>query len=86
MLVLNAPCDGYLFRLKVRLAWWDEPVLLPPGQSVTLYGQPGGVGRVLVRCSAQGSAFVGIGRRSAPSAGGPAVQDALSRSKIGSAP
>ena len=76
MLVLDAPCDRYLSRLKVRLAWWDGPELLPPGQSVTLYGQPGGVGRVLVSSSAQGSAFVGIGRRPAPSAGGPAVQDA----------
>jgi DivIVA domain-containing protein len=77
MLVLNAPCDGYPSRLKVRLAWWDEPELLPPGQSVTLYGQPGGQGRVLVSSSAQGSAFVGLGRRPVPSAGGPAVQDAL---------
>jgi DivIVA domain-containing protein len=76
MLVLDAPRDGYPSRLIVRLAWWDKPELLPPGQSVTVYGQPGGQGRVLVSSPAQGSAFVGIGRRPVPSAGGPAVQDA----------
>ena len=63
MLMLDAPCDGYPSRLKIRLAWWAEPEMLPPGQSVSFYGPPGGGGRVLVSSSAQGRAFTGIGRR-----------------------
>jgi len=30
-LVLDAPDDGYPSKLKVRLAWWAEPQILPPG-------------------------------------------------------
>jgi Septum formation len=61
--MLDAPCDGYPSRLKIRLAWWAEPEMLPPGQSVSFYGQRGGEGRVLVSSSAPGRAFTGIGRR-----------------------
>jgi hypothetical protein len=77
LLVLDAPWDGYPSRLDVRLAWWAEPELLPPGQAVKYYGRPGGTGRVLVSGSAQGRAFTGIGRRRpAPPAGQRAVQGA----------
>lgn len=76
MLMLDTPWDGSPSRLKVRLAWWAEPEQLPPGENVTFYGRPGGVGRVLVSSSAQGRAFVGTGRRPASQVGEETVQDA----------
>jgi len=60
---LDAPCDGYSPGLEVRLAWWADPEILLPGEDVTFYGRPGGVGKVLVSSSARGRAFVGTGRR-----------------------
>jgi hypothetical protein len=51
--------------------------MLVPGETVTLYGRPAGVGRVLVSSPTWGRAFVGRGRRQAgPSAGDVSRQDA----------
>jgi DivIVA domain-containing protein len=74
-LVLDAPHDGYPSRLKVRRAWWAGPEMLMPGETVTLYGRPSGVGRVLVSSPARGSAFVGRGKRQA----GPSASDVSRR-------
>ena len=75
-LLLDAPEDGYPSGLKVRLAWWAEPEMLPLGESVRFYGRPGGVGRLLVSSSARDRAFVGTGRRRpAPRAGQDTAQD-----------
>ena len=75
-LVLDAPDDGYPSKLKVRLAWWAEPEMLLPGESVRFYGRPGGVGRLLVSSSARDRAFAGTGRRRpAPRAGQDAAQN-----------
>jgi DivIVA domain-containing protein len=63
VLVLDAPEDGYPSGLEVRLAWWAEPEMLLPGESVRFYGRPGGVGRLLVSSSAPDRAFAGTGRR-----------------------
>jgi len=76
VMVLDAPCDGYLSGLEVRLAWWAEPEMLLPGESVRFYGRPGGVGRLLVSSSARDRAFAGAGRRRpTPRAGQDAAQD-----------
>ena len=76
-LMLDAPADGHPYALKVRLAWWAEPEVLLPGERVTFYGRPGGVGRLLMSSPAQDRAFVGTGRRwPGPPAGEQAVQDA----------
>jgi hypothetical protein len=76
-LVLYSPWDGYPSGLRVRLAWWAEPEMLLPGESVTFYGRPGGVGRLLVSSPTRDGAVVGTGRRRAASpAGEQAVQDA----------
>jgi DivIVA domain-containing protein len=75
-LMLDAPDDGYLSGLEVRLPWWAEPEMLLPGESVRFYGRPGGKGRLLVSSSARGRAFAGTGRRRpAPRLGGDAAQD-----------
>jgi hypothetical protein len=63
VLMLDAPADGYPSGLKVRLAWWAEPVMLPPGESVRCYTRRGGAGRLVVSRTAPGAAFVGTGRR-----------------------
>ena len=63
ILTLDAPCNGYLSGLQVRLPWWAEPETLLPGESVTLYGRPAGAGRLLVSSSARRRAFTGTGRR-----------------------
>jgi DivIVA domain-containing protein len=77
-LVLDAPDDGYPSKLKVRLAWWADPEILLPGESVRFYGRPGGVGRLLVSSSARDRAFAGTGRRRpAPRAGQDAAQGVL---------
>jgi hypothetical protein len=75
-LVVDAPEDGYPSGLEVRLAWWAEPEMLPPGASVRFYGRPGGVGRLLVSSPARDRAFAGTGRRRpAPRPGQGAAQD-----------
>jgi hypothetical protein len=81
MLVLYSPWDGYPSGLRVRLAWWAVPEMLPPGESVTFYGQRAGAGRVVVSSPARDMALVGTGRRRpALPPGEPAVQDAPQRS------
>jgi len=63
VLMLDAPRDGYPSALRVRLAWWADPEMLLPGESVMFYGQQGGVDRLLVSSLAPGEAFVGMVRR-----------------------
>jgi DivIVA domain-containing protein len=76
VLVLDAPRDGYLPRLKVRLAWWAEPEMLLPGEHLRFYGRPAGVGRLLVSRPDRDRAFTGTGRRRPGSPPGEdAVQD-----------
>ena len=75
-LMLDASCDGYLPGLQVRLPWWTGPEMLLPGEGVTLYGRPGGAGRLLVSSSAWCRAFAGNGRRRpAPWVGEEIAQD-----------
>ena len=76
-LMLYSPWDGYPSGLRVRLAWWAEPEMLLPGESVTFYGRPGGAGRLLVSSPARDRPFVGTARRRpAFPAGEQAGQDA----------
>lgn len=75
-LMLDPPRDGYLSGLQVRLPWWTGPETLLPGESVTLYGRPGGAGRLLVSSSARLGALAGTRRRRpVPPAGEETVQD-----------
>jgi hypothetical protein len=62
-LMLDAPLDGYPSGLEVRLAWWAEPEMPLPGESVTVYGPPDGVGRLLVSSPSPARAVVGRGKR-----------------------
>jgi hypothetical protein len=76
-LVLYSPWDGHSSELRVRVAWWAAPETLLPGESVTLYGRPAGVGRLLVTTPDRDRAFVGTGRRQpASTAGGQVMLDA----------
>ena len=61
--ILDAPWDGYRSDLKVSLAWWTKARMLLPGENVTVYGRPGGVGTLLVSSSGRSRAFLGTGTR-----------------------
>lgn len=78
-LMLDAPSDVDPSGLEVRLAWWAEPAMLPPGENVTFYGPRGGKGRVLVSGPGPGRAVVGTGRRTAALADVEALPGALSQ-------
>jgi DivIVA domain-containing protein len=62
-LTLTAPAAGHLPELKVRLAWWTKAGMLLPGENVTCYGQPFGIGPLLVSSAQRNMAFLGTGTR-----------------------
>jgi DivIVA domain-containing protein len=50
---------GYRPLSEVRLALWTKAGMLVPGESVTVYGGPGGESPVLVSSAQRGRAFLG---------------------------
>jgi hypothetical protein len=75
-LTLDAPWDGYLRELTVRLAWRPKPGMPQVGESVEFFGRPDGTGTLLVESPAWTGMIPGRGtRRPAPSAGQQLPQD-----------
>jgi len=84
-LVLDAPWDGYLRELTVRLTRPGSSGILRAGDSVRFYGRPDGTGPLLVRSPGWRRAVPGWGtRQPAPGAGPPVPQDAPAAQGAGS--
>ena len=62
-LILDIPRDGtgrgYQPLSEVRLALWMKAGMLVPGETVTVYGGPGGESPLLISSAQRGRAFLG---------------------------
>jgi hypothetical protein len=58
-LILDINPGGYQPLSEVRLALWTKAEMLMPGESVTVYGRPGGQNPLLVSSAQRGRALLG---------------------------
>jgi DivIVA domain-containing protein len=76
-LILDIPWDGagrgYQPLSEVRLALWTKAGMLVPGETVTVYGGPGGENPLLISSAQRGRAFLGTMKSRSTVQPGPAA-------------